>query len=240
MKIKSIPLMAAGAALVLLGAGSVPGRAAEEEGVAVAILYDASGSMRDSVRDSNGKFAPKYVIAKRALGSIVKRLQAYVASASPGSPRALSAGLYVFSGTEARPVVPLAPFDSKKADTWINRLPPPGNGTPIGNALESAAQALLKSNLSRKHILVITDGENTFGPKPESVLPGLKDQASRQSTGLNVNFVAFDVDARVFEPLKKLGVKVAGAANESQLNLQLQTILEKEILLEDAEPPQKK
>ncbi len=218
----------------------MPTLAAEEEGVAVAILYDASGSMRDSVRDSSGKFAPKYVIARRALGSIVKRLQAYVASASPGSPRTLSAGLYVFHDTAAHPVVPLGPFDPKQADAWTKRLPPPGRGTPIGTALETATQALLKSNLSRKHILVIADGENTFGPKPESVLPGLRDQADRQHTALNVNFVAFDVDARVFAPLKTLGVKIVSAANETQLNTQLQTILEKEILLEDVEPPPKK
>jgi hypothetical protein len=240
MKTRIIPWMAAGAALTLFGAGSIPSLAAEEDGVAVAILYDASGSMKDPVRDSSGRMSPKYVIARRALGSIVKRLQAYVASASAGSPRTLSAGLYVFHGPAAHPVIPLAPFDPKQAESWTNRLPPPGNGTPIGTAIETASQALLKSNLSRKHILVITDGENTVGPKPESVLPGLKDQAARQNATLNVNFVAFDVDARVFEPLKKLGVKVVGAANESQLNAQLQTILEKEILLEDAEPPQKK
>jgi hypothetical protein len=240
MNTRFVSWMTAGVALAILGASPFSGAAAEEDGVAVAILYDASGSMRDSVRDKGGQLSPKYLIAKRALNSIVKRLQAYVASATPGSPRKLSVGLYVFHDTTAKPVVPLGPFDPKDAENWANRVPPPGSGTPIGTALETATKALLESNLSRRHILVITDGENTVGPDPASVLPGLQDQAAQKKTEVKVNFVAFDVDARVFAPLKRLGVKVVGAANETQLNTQLQLILEKEILLEDAEPPKKK
>jgi hypothetical protein len=51
--------------------------------------------------------------------------------------------------------------------------------------------------------------------------------------------VAFDVDAKLFNPLKKLGATVVGAADETQLNTQLSFILEKKILLEEEEPAQK-
>jgi hypothetical protein len=237
---KKILLLVWMPAWVCLGPAAWPCQAAAEEGVALAILYDASGSMGDSVRDANGKLSPKHVIAKRALSAIVQRLQAYVAGAPGGEPRKLSAGLYVFQGTAARAVVPLGPFDSKRAANWTNNLPSPSSGTPIGASLETATQALLKSSLAQKHILVITDGENPAGPAPEAVLPRLKAQAAKQGAGLNVHFVAFDVDARLFDPLKKQGVKVVGAANETQLNTQLQTILVKEILLEDPDPPKKK
>jgi hypothetical protein len=52
--------------------------------------------------------------------------------------------------------------------------------------------------------------------------------------------VAFDVDAKVFAGVKKLGATVVSAANESQLNTQLEFVLEKKILLEDEEPPKSK
>lgn len=213
--------------------------AAEEEGVALAIVYDTSGSMNDSVRDGTGKLAPKYVIAKRALESTLKRLQAFVQGAPAGAPRKVQAGLFVFSGQGARELVRFAPFDGKNLEEWTRRLPLPSSGTPLGNALETASQTVLKAPLSRKHVLVITDGMNTVGPDPARVLPGLKSQAEQKHSSLAVHFVAFDVDAKLFAPLKKQGVTVVGAANETQLNAQLGFILEKKILLEDEEPPKK-
>jgi hypothetical protein len=227
-------------AWVVAGLGPARLLAADQDGVALAVLYDASGSMNDSVRDANGKYSPKHVIARRALSAVVQRLRAYVAGAPSTEPRQLSAGLYVFHGDSARAVVPLGKFDPNRLAAWTNSLPAPSSGTPIGTALDTASQALLKSGLARKHILVITDGENTVGPDPAAVLPRLKQQAGKQQTTLNFHFIAFDVDAKLFDPLKKLGVKVVGAANEAQLNTQLQTILAKEILLEDPDVPTKK
>jgi Mg-chelatase subunit ChlD len=228
--------------LATLSAGAAaPARAvaAQEEGVALAIVYDTSGSMQQPVKDADGTRSPKYVIARRALQSIVQRLQAFVASAPAGTPRKMEAGLFVFSGNEARELVKMGAFDGKNLDRWTSDLPPPSAGTPLGKALETATRAVLDSPLSRKHVLVVTDGENTVGPKPDAVLPGLKRQAEKSQTRLNVHFVAFDVDAKVFEPLKRMGVTVVGAANETQLNDQLGFILEKKILLEDEEPPAK-
>jgi len=51
--------------------------------------------------------------------------------------------------------------------------------------------------------------------------------------------VAFDVDAKVFAAVKKQGATVVGAADEKQLDAQLQFILQKKILLEEEEPPKK-
>jgi hypothetical protein len=83
---------------------------------------------------------------------------------------------------------------------------------------------------------VITDGMNTTGPKPEGVLPGLKRDATRTGLDLGVHFIAFDIDAKLFAPLKKQGVTVVSAADERQLTAQLDFILQKKILLEDEEP----
>jgi len=48
------------------------------------------------------------------------------------------------------------------------------------------------------------------------------------------------VDAKVFDAVKRQGATVVGAANENQLNTQLQYILQRKILLEEEEPPKKK
>ena len=114
-----------------------------------------------------------------------------------------------------------------------------GGNTPLGNALNAAAQAVLSSPLPRKHVLVITDGISNTGPPPAAVMPRLKQQAEKQNSEVSVHFVAFDVDAKVFDPVKKLGVTVVGAANEQQLNSQLEFILKKKILLEEEEPAKK-
>jgi hypothetical protein len=136
-------------------------------------------------------------------------------------------------------LVRFSPFDGNNLNRWTNDLPTPSAGTPLGNALRTATEAVLRSPLSRKHVMVITDGVNTVGPDPVKVLPGLKQQAEKKQTSLNVHCIAFDVDAKVFAPLKKMGVTVVGAANETQLHDQLGFILEKKILLEDEEPPTK-
>jgi hypothetical protein len=102
----------------------------------------------------------------------------------------------------------------------------------LGAALETASQAVLKSELPQKHVLLITDGMNTSGPDPAQVLPKLVREAERKGVILFTHFVAFDIAARVFEPLKKHGATVVGAANEKELNGQLDFILEEKILLE--------
>lgn len=211
----------------------------EEEGVALVIVCDTSGSMSNPVKDRTGQSTPKHLIAKRALEAVVKRLQTFVSSSSATTQRPLHAGLYAFSGKGANELIRLGPFDGKRAENWTQRIPSPSNGTPLGIALRTASQAVLQSTFSRRHVLVITDGVNSVGPDPASVLPAIKDQAKQKHADFSVHFIAFDVDAKMFDPLKKLGVTVVSASNESQLNSQLGFILEKKILLEDEEPPRR-
>lgn len=236
---KTIPSLITLALLATGAASPLRAVAASEEGVALAIVYDTSGSMQQRVKDADGSRSPKYVIARRALQAAVLRLQSFAKNAPADAPRKIEAGLFAFSGDGASVLVPFGPFDPNRLDRWTNNLPSPAAGTPLGNALRTATDAVLKSPLSRKHVLVITDGENTVGPKPEVVLPSLKQQAEKKQTSLNVHCIAFDVDAKVFAPLKKMNVTVVGAANETQLHDQLGFILEKKILLEDEEPPAK-
>jgi hypothetical protein len=233
---KFVPLSAVISALLLSPLTSRTVCAADDAGIAVAIVYDTSGSMRATVKDRNGRDIPKYQIANRALSGIAQRIQAVATNRTTGATRKIEAGLFVFSKQGARPAVPFGPFDAAAIENWANKFQTPSGDTPLGNAIKVAADAVLKSKLPRKHLLIITDGENTAGPQPSAVIPGLLQQAKADHTSLSFHFVAFDVDARLFAPVKKLDATVVSAADESQLNSQLEYILERKILLEDEEP----
>src|SRR5207249_11529364 len=90
---KLIPSFAILAALAALGVSSPNLQAAEEDGVALAILYDTSGSMKEAVPDKDGKPAPKYIIANRALIAISKQVQAFATNSSSGAARRIDASL---------------------------------------------------------------------------------------------------------------------------------------------------
>jgi len=206
---------------------SAPLQAAE--GLAIAIVLDTSGSMKDPVRDGKSGRSPKYVIGNRALESVVGKIERFATNA-PG--RNVHAGLFTFSGNGAQEVVKFGKFDPAAMRSWLKKYPGPQSGTPLGRALETASDAVLTSDLAQKHILIITDGENTVGPTPAEVLPRLVNNAERKGTILFTHFVAFDIGAGVFAPLKKHGATVVAAADEKQLNQQLDFVLEEKILLE--------
>jgi hypothetical protein len=226
-----IPALAIFAILAFLS--STAKSLAAEDGVAVAIVYDTSGSMKDPVRDEKGRMTPKYTIANRALTSVAKQLQA---AATRNPSKVIQAGLWVFQGGGAREAVKFGNLDAPAIEKWAAQFSEPGGNTPLGNSVEIAGSRLLKSSLPKKHILVITDGINTAGQPPTATLPKLRQKAAQQQTVVAVHFLAFDVDAKLFDPLKKMGVTVVGAADEKELNTQLNYILQQKILLEDEEP----
>jgi hypothetical protein len=236
---KIVPMLAVLIALAVLELGATCRNAAAEEGVALAIIYDTSGSMAEPVPDQLGRRTPKYIIANRALVAVAKQIQAFATNTAAGAPRKIDTGLIVFQGDRPQVALPFGPSNAAALENWAAQATKPSGNTPLGNALSTAGRAVLDSPLSRKHILVITDGANTVGPAPMAVLPGLKRQAELKKTTLSVHFVAFHVASSTFDPLKKLGVTVVGAADEKQLNAQLGFILQNKILLENEDPPTK-
>ena len=205
---------------------------AAQEGIALAIVYDNSGSMKQAVRTAKQDYEPKYRIANRALLEVVKRIESFATNSVEAPARKVHAGLFVFAGSGAKEVVQFGPFNGAAMRAWVKSYPGPGTGTPLGTALESASKAVLASPLARKHVLVITDGINTVGPDPVRVVPQVQKAGEAKGAVVFLHFVAFDIDARHFAPLKKLGVTVVGAADENQLDQQLGFILEEKILLE--------
>ena len=218
-------------ALMVFGA-TILRAAPPAEGLALAIVYDTSGSMRDTVKATNGVPTPKYVIANRALVAIANQVNSYASNSAAG-PRRVDCGLFVFDQSSAKATVPFGPFQRDAIQDFANNFKSPAGSTPLGNALMIAGRAVLASPLKSKHVLVITDGVNTSGPDPSVTLPRLRQEA--KDAAFSVHFVAFDVNADVFARIKKQDVTVVSAMNELQLDTQIQYILQKKILLEDEE-----
>ena len=214
--------------IVLLGVLLHSAALAADDDVAIAIVYDTSGSMGGKVKDAKGNPEQKFTIANRALESIVGRLEKVATSGG----KKLQVGLFTFAGQGGKAVVPIAPFDPKPLRAWLADFKKPDGGTPLGNATAEAARALLATKAGSRHVLVITDGENTIGPPPDRLMPKLSDDAIKAGHSIYFHFVAFDVNAAAFAGVKKQGATLVSAADEQQLNDKLTFVLEEKILLE--------
>jgi hypothetical protein len=200
------------------------------EGLAAAILIDVSGSMKDSVAGLEDILEPKIQIAQRAARDLVQQFARY-AEEHPEEPTLL--GIYEFSQRRGMPdcreVVPMGVPDPAVAASALSSLRPVG-GTPIGNAMIAGKRALDATGLTRRHLLVITDGENTDGFQPGRVAAaiGRRPEAERPS----IYFVAFDIEAGRFDAVRDAGGLVLGAADAPELNATLDTLLRGRILVE--------
>jgi Mg-chelatase subunit ChlD len=210
----------------LAPASAVPQR----EGLAAAILIDVSGSMDDEVRGADGRREPKIDIARRAARGLVEQFARY---AEDHRDEPVLLGLYEFSqraGKEdCRAVIPMAAPDRSRAEEALSSMRARG-GTPIGNAMIIAKQELDATGLARRHLLVVTDGENTDGFGPDRVTAGInrRPEAERPS----IYFVAFDIEARRFARVRDAGALVLGAGDERELNSTLDSLLRGQILVE--------
>lgn len=199
------------------------------DGLAAAILIDVSGSMRETV--AGDPRAPKIETARRAALDLVSQFVRYAAD-HKGEPVML--GLYEFSSPEGgadycREVVAMGPPDRAGAEAAIARMRPDG-GTPIGEAMIRGKKALDATGLARRHLLVVTDGQNTTGVPPEWVATaiGKRPELERPS----IYFVAFDIDANRFNAIRETGGLVLAAANARELTETLDTLLRGKILVE--------
>jgi len=200
------------------------------EGIAAMILIDTSGSMRESVRDADGNLQPKMKIAQQAALDLVNQFDTY-ARAHPDQN--ITLGIYEFSQRPplpaARPVVNLGPPNPAAARSAILSMVPKGD-TPIGDAMVVAKKSLDATGLSKRHILVITDGENTVGYSPADVTQVISAQSGDDRA--SIYFVAFDVAASTFNSVRNAGGLVLAASNETDLKGTLDYVLSGKILAE--------
>jgi len=193
-----------------------------QAGVAIAIVYDTSGSMNDSVANSKNQQEAKFKIASEALKNIVGKVDRYAQTHS------VEAALVTFQGTP----VPFKKWDKAAFDTWLSKFSSPGGGTPLGEAIATAANTIRSSQLSRKHIVVLTDGESNGTLKPEAAIREMKKTDGAGSPQISV--VAFDVNSHAFDPVKKEGATVLPASGKN-LEGGLRNLFSEKILLEEEE-----
>ena len=200
------------------------------EGLAAAIVIDVSGSMNDKVVGRDGQREEKIAIARRAALDLVAQFASY-ASDHPAEPVQL--GVFEFSrrrgDPDCRPVIPMGPPDRVRAANAIASLTADG-GTPIGQAMITAKLALDSTGLSRRHLLVVTDGENTDGIAPDRVATAINKRPDVERPALY--FVAFDVEASRFSSVRDAGGLILSAANATELNDTLDALLRGKILVE--------
>ena len=208
--------------------------AEQKEGTAAIILMDTSGSMRDSVTDSDRSRRPKIEIARRAVVSAVQRFDDF-ARKHPEQP--LLVGVYEFSARShspsCRPLINLAAPDVSAAERAVEKMRPEGD-TPIGDAIIAAKRDLDAAAFTHRHILVVTDGMNNVGYSPGNIASAMARQPERDRAALY--FVAFDVGESVFNEVKEAGGLVLGASNAAELNQVFDFILTGKILVEKPFP----
>jgi hypothetical protein len=212
-------------------AADAPTSAAADR-IAVAVVFDTSGSMKQPFGRKDGKSPasaePKYRVAQRAFEQVIKRLETF--AKTPGA-KPLAIGVYVFKGEQAAVAEPIAPFDAARLRRWLNAIQPE-SATPLGNALFLAGRDLLATPAASRHLLVVTDGENTNGRKPEDALAAIQQAAGKKEKVVFAHIIALDIPPRVFASLQQQGATLIGAADEAQLNTQFDFILEEKILVE--------
>ena len=196
-------------------------------GIAVSIVYDGSGSMADRVAGADHQQTSKYLIANKAIASITRQLVAF----SHDKHVSVQGGLVYFVDGKIHqgiPLVDLTPASGASFTEWARNFTKPRGGTPLGLAIREAQHQLDQSHNVHKHILVITDGASNSGISPDRVMHEIRVSANP----IPVYFVAFDVTANVFDPVKKEGATVVSASDETQLNVEVNHILGQKILLE--------
>lgn len=200
------------------------------EGIAAAILIDTSGSMRDSVQDADGIRRRKIEIAQRAAMNLVNQFDAF---AREHAGQVIYVGIYEFSqrrqGPSSRTVIKLGPPDPAVAEPAISKMIAEGE-TPIGDAMIAAKRDVDATGLSKRHILVITDGENNKGYSPQNVTQAILSQAPEDRA--SIYFVAFDIAATKFNSVRDSGGLVLAASNENDLKGTLDYLLSGKILVE--------
>jgi Mg-chelatase subunit ChlD len=203
---------------------AAPYQAEVEEGLgaAVAILVDTSGSMRDEV---SGESRPKHVVAQEALEAMLDATDAFVAR-RPDFP--IKIGVYSFSSGVSTELS-IQPYNRDLVRAALKRLPRPGGGTAIGEAMRAARPDLYRAGVFRKYLLVVTDGENTSGRSPDEVA---RDIFRRSEGGVQIYFVAFDTSPQKFSFLKDVGGDVLGAGTGVELRKALDEVYQGKILAE--------
>jgi len=151
-------------ALLIVALAQAPvGDLAAPDALHVAIVLDDSGSMLEGMSGSGDS---KMNVAKAALRDAVAAL--------PADARFGVFALNAYGNGPSRELLPIASHTDLEVAGVLDRVYP-GGGTPLGDRIAEAADALRAERTARKYgeyrLLVITDGEATDGPQMDAAVP---------------------------------------------------------------------
>lgn len=130
----------------------------------IVVLLDDSASMKQPLRSNSS--ITKIDAAKQALLTILER-----------APADSQVGVMVLNGHRGQEwVIPLGPINKATLTAKVNRIRP-GGGTPLGESMKSATDALLalrnQEHYGDYRLLIVTDGEATDPDLVEAYLPDI-------------------------------------------------------------------
>jgi Mg-chelatase subunit ChlD len=207
----------------------------DDLGLSILVAIDVSGSMDDYPKNA-GDNKEKYKIASESLTEIVNFIHDFYKKNIKNENMKLKFGLIKFNEK------PSVLFDMKEMSEEnfkeiINITSDtdnfsPGGNTAIGRTLAEGAEIIAQSGTIFKSFIVITDGENTRGDKPELVLKALVENKNNKNTkdipvltnNILVSFVGFDIDSNVFSNLGNIGSRITSASNKEELNTSLKNL----------------
>ncbi|MGI1660974.1 vWA domain-containing protein [Palleronia sp. KMU-117] len=179
-------------------------RPAEEES-ALLVLLDTSGSM---LQQLDGR--RRYRIAFDALAQL----------GAAANARGIPMGLRRFGiepGTcDSEVLAPVAPADGRAIAGLLDGVVPQNNArTPLGLALDAAAQDLASAS-GKRRIVVLTDGEETCGGDPERAIRALADAG----IATRIDIVGFAIDnadlSATFEAWATLGNGIYTSSRDAE------------------------
>lgn len=195
-------------------------------GIAVAIVVDNSRSMASRVGDDR---EPKQAVARRSIEEMLAATDSFAAD-HPDMP--VKVALFRFNEEPTR-LLEIQPYEGAVVSRAMDGMPKPGGGTAMGLALEAALEELYRSGALRKHILMVTDGENTSGPDPALVAEEI---FQRSGQSVRFHFVAFDTDPEKFGFLESVQGTLLAAADAATLRMGLGELYRGGILAEAVDP----
>lgn len=205
---------------------SLPAQAKLTHGIAIILTIDVSGSMRDPAAGTTGE--TKVVAARRVASRALEQIGDF---ADTVTNMPVIAAVSTFS-TRVSVIRRFSRPSRHSAEQEIRPLIANGD-TAIGDALIDAKAGLNRSGLARQYIIVITDGRNTAGAAPDTVLDAFRLLPAAYQPSVYV--IAFDIDAGLFKPLADRGATVVEARNAGQLQEAIDKILYGSILVESPE-----
>jgi predicted small secreted protein len=192
--------------------------------VGIMFCMDVSPSMNDRVGADR-----KMDISKQCIKQVLSQIETY---AQQHPKKQIKVGLVAFSG-DAEIIKPLEPFQRAELERAVDSLRI-GSATAIGTAMEVGARELLRAGVENKALIVLTDGENNRGSRPDWVVDAILQSRNAQQAAtddVKVFLLAFDINAGLFSDVKQAGASVLESRDQASLkNIMTQAV--EEVLLE--------